>query len=128
MVGVTVYISTHCACQLPAGTGQTAKKHDAKKSTPAQQRAQASAFYNFFKNPQNDNRDLDRDDSTVFNALASIPDSNLVKVVYGMGIGTPYIGQVSPITGKLLALFSEGGGVLGQHSLSYWTHTLGIKP
>ena len=31
----------------------------------------------------------------------------------GLGIGTAGIGQISPIAGKLLALFGKGGGILG---------------
>jgi len=33
--------------------------------------------------------------------------------VYGVRIGTVGIGQISLIAGKLLALFGEGGGILG---------------
>ena len=57
-------------------------------------------------------RDLNGDDS-FFTALVSVPDSNKVKVIYGLGMGTAGIGHVSEVSGKLLALFDKGGGVLG---------------
>ena len=64
--------------------------------------------------PYNDLRDLHREDSTAFTALVvAVPDSHKVKVIYGLGIGMAGIGQISPIAGKLLALFGEGGGILG---------------
>ena len=71
------------------------------------------AFYNFLEDPQNNLRDWNEDDSTVFTALVSVLESNMVMVVYGLGIGPPCISQVSLIARKLLALFSEGGGMLG---------------
>ena len=42
-----------------------------------------------------------------------MPDSHKVKVIYGLGIGTAGIEQILPIPGKLLALFGEGGGIMG---------------
>jgi len=48
-----------------------------------------------------------------FTALVSVPETNLVKVLYGVGIGTAAIGQVSQIADKIVALFGEGGVTLG---------------
>ena len=43
-----------------------------------------------------------------------MPDSNMVKVIYGLGsIGTAYMGQVPPVASKQLTLFAKGGWVLG---------------
>jgi hypothetical protein len=75
-------------------------------------RTQASNFYDFLNDPTSDLRDLNRDTSQ-FTALVLVPDSPKVKVVYGLSIGTATIGQTSPVVNKLLALFGEGGGVLG---------------
>ena len=52
-------------------------------------------------------------DESFFIALFSVPDSNKVKVIYVLGMGTAVIGHVSAVLGKLLSLFGEGGGVLG---------------
>jgi len=59
-----------------------------------------------------DLRDLNGDVAQ-FTALVSVPDTNMVKVIYGLGIGTAAIGQVSPLANRLLALFGEGGMALG---------------
>ena len=57
-------------------------------------------------------RDLNGDEY-FFTALVLLPDSNKFKVIYGIGMGTAVIGHVSTVSGKLLALCGEGGGVLG---------------
>ena len=57
-------------------------------------------------------RDLNGNDS-FFTALVLVPDSNKVKVIYGLGMGTTGIGHVLAVSAKLLALFGEGGGVQG---------------
>ena len=59
-----------------------------------------------------DLRDLNGDVAQ-FTALICVPETNLVKVIYGLGIGTAAIGQVSPLANRLLALFGEGGVTLG---------------
>lgn len=105
------YLATFHTGQLPAARGAVATAM-AAQGPPATQRANADALYQFLLDPQNDLRDLNGDD-TLFTALIAIPASCKVKVIYGMGFGTAGIGQASPIQGKLLALYSEGGGILG---------------
>ena len=59
---VATYVVTHYTGKLLASVEKVAEELDAK-STPAHQRAQALAFYNFLEDPQNDLRDLNGDDS-----------------------------------------------------------------
>jgi len=42
---------------------------------------------------------------TLFTAIIAVPETQKVKVMYGMGQGTAHIGQVSPMANKMLALF-----------------------
>ena len=105
-------VVTYYTGQLPAATGKVAKDLN-YRATPGEQRMQAQAFFEFLDDSQNDLQDLNRNVSTVFTLLIAVLDSHNVKVVYGLGIGTAGIGQISPIAGKLLGLFVEGGGVLG---------------
>jgi len=105
------YIATHYDGQLPAPTDVVAKAVQAKMS-PEVQRTQAGDFFRFIHSMQSDLRDLNGDDK-FFTALVSVPDTNKVKVIYRLGIGTAGIGQVSTVAGKLLTLFGEGGGALG---------------
>jgi len=51
----------------------------------------------------------------------------LVKVIYGLGIGTAAIGHVSPLANKLLALFGEGGQALGPAQPLVLDSTMRIK-
>ena len=80
--------------------------------TPAELRTEATAFHQFLVTQQSDMRDLNGDEY-FFTALVLLPDSNKFKVIYGIGMGTAVIGHVSTVSGKLLALCGEGGGVLG---------------
>ena len=57
-------------------------------------------------------RDINGDDS-FFTALVLVPDSNKVKVIYGLGMGTTEIGHVLAVSTKLLAIFGKGGGFPG---------------
>ena len=61
-------------------------------------------------------RDINGDDS-FFTALVLVPDSNKVKVIYGLGMGTAGIGHISAVSGKLLALLGEGGGGPGTRTI-----------
>jgi len=106
------YAATYYTGQLPAAQGHVATTLNAR-ATPGELRAQAQAFFDFLENPNNDLRDLNGEEGSIFTALVAVPDSHKVKVVYGLGIGTSGIGQISPIAGKLLALFGEGGGIMG---------------
>ena len=76
------------------------------------QKKQAGDFFRFMNSVQSDLRDLNGDDK-FFTALVAVTDTNKVKLIYGLGVGTAGIGQVSAVVGKLLALFGEGGGALG---------------
>ena len=46
-------------------------------------------------------------------AVIGMPGSELVKIVYGAGIGVSAIGQHSPINSKLLLLHGDGGPDIG---------------
>ena len=109
--GGGAYIATHYTGQLPAAQGDVAKNLDAANDAAAQ-RALASTLHQFLDEGTSDLRDLNGDVSH-FTALVSVPDTNTVKVIYGLGIGTAAIGQVSPLANKILALFGEGGVALG---------------
>ena len=106
------YVPTHYQGTLPAAVGDVAKAVLASEPTPAAHRTKAEAFFAFLTSQQADLRDLNADTS-VYTALVSLPNSNKVKVLYGTGIGTRRIGATNPTAGKLLALFGEGGGILG---------------
>jgi len=67
-------------------------------------------LHQFLDTGTSDLRDLNGDVAQ-FTALVSVPDTNMVKVIYGLG--TAAIGQVSPLANRLLALFGEGGMALG---------------
>ena len=104
--GAQAYIATYYTGQLPA-------RDLNNRAMPGEQRMQAQDFFEFLDDPQNDVRDLNREDSMVCTALVAVPDSHKVKVIYRLGIGTAGIRQILPIARKLLALFREGEGVLG---------------
>ena len=80
--------------------------------TPAELSSEAAVFHQLLGMQQSDMRYLNGDDS-FFTALVFLPDSNKFKVIYGLGMSTAVIGHVSEVSGKLLALFGEGGGFLG---------------
>ena len=105
------YVPTHWDRQIPAATGRVAKSMEATK-TPTELRTVATAFRQFLVTQQSAMRDLNGDDS-FFTSLVSVPESNKVKVIYGIGMVTALILHVSAVSGKLLSLFGEGGGVLG---------------
>ena len=112
--GETAYIATFYKGQLLGATVKVAKDLDSRATPGEHQRIQVHAFFVLLEDPHNDLYDLNRDASTVFTPLVAVPDSNKVKVIYRLGIGTASIRQISPITGKLSALFAgDRGGVLG---------------
>ena len=100
------YLATYNTGLLPAAVGQMAKA--LTSDTAAAQRATASLYYDFLREPTSDLRDLNGDDKP-FTAMVSVPDTCKVKIIYGLGIGTARIGQVSPIANKFLALHGKGG-------------------
>ena len=105
------YVPTNWDRQLPAATGSVEKAMEYTKTT-AELRADATSFRQLLVTQQSDTRDINGNDS-FFTALVSVPDSNKVKVIYRLVMGTAGIGHVSEVSGKLLALFDKGGGVLG---------------
>ena len=82
----------YCIVQLPSAQGKVTKALDTRATT-GEQRTHAQAFFDFFDNPQNDFRDLNREGNTVFTAMVVVPDSHKVKVIYGLGISTAGIGR-----------------------------------
>jgi hypothetical protein len=82
-------------------------------ATPvAQQRQTAIDFYTFL---MGNNRELSQlnADTVIRTAIIGMPGSELVKVVYGAGIGISAIGQHSPINSRLLLLHGDGGPDIG---------------
>ena len=71
-------------------------------------------------------RDLNGDDS-FFTELVSVPDSNTVKVIYGLGMGTAGIGHVSAVLGKLLALLGKGEGSWDPQNQFCWMRNYELK-
>ena len=104
-------VPTHWDRQLPAAIGSVAKTMEDTK-TPAELRAEATVFHQLLGIQQSDMRYLNGDES-FFTALVLVPDLKKVKVIYRLGMVTTGIGHVSTASGKLLALFGEGWGVLG---------------
>ena len=97
---------------MPAAQGDVARTLDASNDAAAQRGLLASTLHQFLDEGTSDLRDLNGDVAQ-FTALVSVPDTKMVKVIYGLGIGTAAIGQVSPLANRLLALFGEGGMALG---------------
>ena len=95
---------------LPAPIGAVARSMDA---TPKEnQRSKAEELHAFLLDPEADLRMLNNEEDN-YTALISVPGTHKVKLVYGLGLGTSRIGQVSPIAHKLLTLSGEGGPLLG---------------
>ena len=105
------YVCTFYRGTLPAPTGEVAQLVN-RSATTAVLRARAESFYAFLSDPASDLRDLNGD-NTLFTAMISVPGTNKVKIIYGMGLGTAQIGQVNPVANKIMALFGEGGSDLG---------------
>ena len=109
-VNLLGYVPTHWDRQIPEATGSVAKSMEATK-TPAELRIEATALHQLLVAQQSGMKYLNGDES-FFIALFSVPDSNKVKVIYVLGMGTAVIGHVSAVSVKLLYLFGKGG-VLG---------------
>lgn len=120
-----VYLTTFYTGQLPAAIGAVAKAVATKQSLVGQ-REKAEALFQFLQTNGNDLRDLNSDDS-LFTTLVAVPDSNRVKLVYGLGFGTAGIGRVSSVAGKLLALTGEGGGEIGPAQTMVLDASLKVK-
>ena len=101
-----MYLATHYAGTLPEPGKTLAQAMD--DFSPVEQRKNAEEIYNFLTTQGNDLRDLS-EEYTLFTALLSAPSTHQVKVVYGMGVVTARIGKTSPIAGKILMIYGEGG-------------------
>ena len=99
------------ASSFPNATGTIAKEF-AKQPLETQRNA-ADHLYQFLWS--NENRDLLRLNmgKALLTALVAIPATNLVKLVYGIGVGSAGIGEVNPLGDKLLMLHGEGDAILG---------------
>ncbi len=49
--------------------------------------------------------------------MVSVPNTTRVWLIYESGVGTATIGAVSPLSGKFLALYGEGGGEISTPQL-----------
>ena len=99
------YVPVHYNGQLPAATGNVAKELD--KVPIATQRNTAEELFVFLADPNSDLKALNGE-ARCFTAMVAVPNSTAVRLIYGLGMGTSGIGQVSPVANKLLALFGEG--------------------
>ncbi len=61
--------------------------------------------------------DLNGNYDRCFVAMVSVLNTTKVRLIYGLGVGTATIGAVSPLSGKFLALYGEGGGEIGTPQL-----------
>ena len=86
------------------------------QDTTATQQENAESLFQFLKDPVCGLHNLNNDDNATFTALVSTPNTTKVKVIYGLGFGTPIIGRVSPLTSNILALHDEGGPDIGPPS------------
>ncbi len=94
---------------LPAPVGKVAHAIQ-RVFTLAKQRADAETLFNFLRDPaNNDLSELNGVNDGCYAAMLALPNSMEVHVIYGIGLCTAGLGQVSPICGKLLVLFGEGG-------------------
>ena len=96
---------------LPAPKGDIARCIHTH-TTKDLQRQQANEVFDFLSDPNADLRMLNNDED-IYTALVAVPGTHKVKLLYGLGIGTSRIGQVSPIANKLLTLYGEGGPLIG---------------
>ena len=51
--------------------------------------------------------------NTLLTALVVVPTTNMVKVVYGFGVGSAGVWEANPLQDKMLMLFGEGSVLLG---------------
>ena len=50
---------------------------------------------------------------TLLTCLVAIPATGMVKIVYGLGVGSAGIGEANPLEGKMLMLYGEGDKAIG---------------
>ena len=99
---------------LPAAVGPVATLLGT--TTNASHRDRAVTFYDFLINNENHLIELNGD-NTPLTAIIYIPNTKMVRVLYGFGLGTSGIGQTSPIDGNLLAMYGESDPQLGPPSV-----------
>jgi hypothetical protein len=106
---------------LPAAVGPVALL---LQETPnATHTERATTFYEFLLNQDTQLIDLNGD-TTALTALIYIPNTKMVRLLYGFGIGTSGIGQTSPIDGNILSMYGESDPQLGPPSVMMLPHTL----
>jgi hypothetical protein len=106
---------------LPAAIGPVATV--LQDATNASHTERATTFYNFLLNPDNNLLDLNGDNTTL-TALIYIPNTKMVRLLYGFGIGTSGIGQTSPVDNNILAMYGESDPQLGPPSVMMLPPTL----
>jgi len=78
------------------------------------QHTDADALFEFLNDDGCDLRDLNGShDRRCFVAMVSVPNTTKIRLIYELGVGTTSIGMVSPLSGKFLAPYGEGGGERG---------------
>ena len=77
--------------------------------------SQTTLATNLFTFLSNETADLTKlnSEKRLFTLLVNLPQSSLIKVVYGLGLGTSGIGDLSLNDNKLLALTGEGNVRVG---------------
>lgn len=99
---------------LPAAVGPVATLLGT--TTNAEHRERAITFYDFLANEDTHLVELNGD-NTPLTGLIYIPNTKMVRVLYGFGVGTSGIGTTSPIDGNLLAMYGENDPQLGPPSV-----------
>ena len=82
------------------------------ETSVTQQKKDATDLLQFLQEQDPDLAKLNVDSKDIA-ALVNIPDSDLVRVVYGFGHGTCGIGSTSPIDGKILICLGRESTLLG---------------
>ena len=101
----------HVAAALPGPTGDVPKLLDT--TSKEDQRKQADGLFDFLTSVDPALARLN-EGNDIFVALVNVPKTSLVKVVYGLGLGSSPIGpSVSAIDGKLLMLHGDGNKDIG---------------
>jgi hypothetical protein len=99
---------------LPAAVGPVATL--LQEQTNASHLERATTFYDFLLNQENHLLDLNGD-TTPLTAIIYIPNTKMVRLLYGFGIGTSGIGQTSPVDGNILSMYGESDPQLGPPSV-----------
>ena len=106
-----VYLIIFHTGKLQASMG-TVTTDIVKANTPDKQQALTTTIHPFLMDGKINLQDLDGDYKQ-FTDIVVVPGTYVTKVTYGHGIGSAVIGQVFPVSKKLLALFAGGVGGMG---------------